>query len=77
MSCPRCESATVTKDGPTQLGVQLFRCGRCDRRFTRRSGSAFPGRAFADDIIALAVRWYVRYQLSYAEVSEWLAERGV
>jgi transposase, IS6 family len=28
-------------------------------------------------MIALAVRWYVRYRLSYAEVSEWLAERGV
>ena len=24
-----------------------------------------------------AVRWYVRYRLSYAEVSEWLAERGI
>ncbi len=22
-------------------------------------------------------RWYVRYRLSYAEVSEWLAERGI
>jgi transposase-like protein len=41
------------------------------------SSSAFSGRAFPDDIIALAVRWYVRYRLSYAEVSEWLAERGV
>src|SRR5262249_55454560 len=29
------------------------------------------------DVIALAVRWYVRYRLSYAEVSEWLAGRGV
>jgi transposase-like protein len=47
------------------------------RRFTRRSTSAFSGRAFPDDIIALAVRWYVRYRLSYAKVSEWLAERGV
>jgi transposase-like protein len=28
-------------------------------------------------VIALAVRWYVRYRLSYAEVSEWLAERGI
>jgi transposase-like protein len=25
----------------------------------------------------MAVRWYVSYRLSYAEVSEWLAERGV
>jgi hypothetical protein len=38
-----------------------------------RSSSAFSGRAFPDDIIVLAVR----YRLSYAEVSEWLAERGV
>src|SRR5947209_13332704 len=34
-------------------------------------------RGFPDDIIVLAVRWYVRYRLSYAEVSEWLAERGI
>jgi transposase-like protein len=67
----------VTKDGTTELGGQRFRCSRCGRRFTRRSTSAFSGRAFPDDVIALAVRWYVRYRLSYMEVSEWLAERGV
>src|SRR5207247_1064748 len=77
MSCPRCSSESVAKDGTTQLGGQRFRCSRCGRRFTRRSSSAFSGRAFADDIIVLAVRWYVRYRLSYAEVSEWLAERGI
>ena len=77
MLCPRCSSENVSKDGTTQLGGQRFRCSRCGRRFTRRSSSAFSGRAFADDIIVLAVRWYVRYRLSYAEVSEWLAERGV
>src|ERR687886_1049461 len=77
MPCPRCRSEVVTKDGTTPLGGQRFRCRRCGRRFTRRSGSAFSGRAFAYDIIALAVRWYVRYRLSYAEVSEWLAERGI
>ena len=67
----------MTKDGTTGLGGQRFRCSRCSRRFTRRSTSAFSGRAFADDIIVLAVRWDVRYRLSYAEVSEWLAERGI
>ena len=77
MPCPRCLSDALTKDGSTPLGGQRFRCGNCRRRFTRRSVSAFSGRLFADDIIALAVRWYVRYRLSYAEVSEWLAERGI
>src|SRR5436190_23038341 len=77
MACPRCKSVIFTKDWTTQLGGQRFRCCHCGRRFTRRSTSAFSRRAFPDDIIALAVRWYVRYRLSYAEVSEWLAERGV
>jgi transposase-like protein len=27
-------------------------------------------------VIALAVRWYTRYRLRYADVAEWLAERG-
>src|SRR3982075_3862048 len=77
MSCPRCSSLILTKDGTTQLGGQRFRCSECGRRFTRCSSSAFSGRGFPDDIISLAVRWYVRYRLSYAEVSEWSAERGI
>jgi IS6 family transposase len=40
-------------------------------------GTRLSGRGFADDIIVLAVRWYVRYRLSCVEVSEWLAERGI
>ncbi len=75
--CPWCSSGSVTKDGTTPLGGQRFRSIRCARRFTRRSSSAFSGSALADDIIVLPVRWYVRYRLSYAEVSEWLAERGI
>src|SRR5437867_2483248 len=77
MPCPRCSSLTVTKDGTTQLGGQRFRCSHCGRRFTRRSTSAFSGRAFPDDIVALAVLWCLSFRLSYAEVSEWLVERGV
>jgi transposase-like protein len=64
MSCTRCSSVTATKDGTTQLGGQRFRCSDCGQRFTRLSTSAFSGRTFPDDIIALAVRWYVRYRLS-------------
>ena len=37
----------------------------------------FCGRHFPDDIISLAVRWYLRYSLSYRDLEEIMAERGV
>jgi transposase-like protein len=56
---------------------QRWRCNACHRRFTARSTSAFSNYTLPDDVIALAVRWYVRYRLSYADVVEWFAERGL
>ncbi len=77
MKCIRCDSEWTRKDGQTRLGGQRWRCNDCGRRFTARSTSAFSHHAFPDDVIALAVRWYVRYRLSYADVVEWFAERGL
>jgi IS6 family transposase len=37
----------------------------------------FYGRHFPDDIISLALRWYLRYSLSFRDLKEILAERGV
>src|SRR5262249_39820320 len=39
--------------------------------------SAFHGYRFPEEVIALSVRWYLRYRLSYADTAELLAERGV
>jgi hypothetical protein len=39
--------------------------------------SAFAGFRFPSDVIVLAVRWYLRYGLSYRDVEELLTERGV
>jgi transposase-like protein len=39
--------------------------------------SAFTGFRFPSDVIVLAVRWYLRFGLSYRDVEELLAERGV
>ena len=39
--------------------------------------STFAGFRFPPDVIVLAVRWYLRYGLSYRDVEELLAERGV
>jgi transposase, IS6 family len=77
MACVRCGSGRTRRDGQTRLGGQRWRCSPCGRRFTARSSSAFSRHGFADEVIALAVRWYVRYRLSYADVAEWLAERGL
>jgi transposase-like protein len=40
-------------------------------------GSAFLGFRFPPEVIVLAVRWYLRYGLSYRDLEELLAERGV
>src|SRR3982751_2735156 len=39
--------------------------------------SAFAGFRFPAEVILVAVRWYLRYGLSYRDVEELLAERGV
>ena len=37
----------------------------------------FRGRHFQDVIIILCVRWYLRYSLSYRDLKEMMAERGL
>ncbi|MFC4046777.1 IS6 family transposase [Dactylosporangium siamense] len=39
--------------------------------------SAFAGFRFPPEIIAVAVRWYLRFNLSYRDVEELLLERGM
>jgi len=49
-------------------------------RSTRRvaaPGSEFAGFRFPPEVITLAVRWYLRFGLSYRDVEELLAERGI
>ena len=42
-----------------------------------RTASVFAGFRFPPEVISLAVRWYLRYGLSYRDVEELLAERGI
>src|SRR5437016_3642236 len=49
-----------------------------DRMITSGSASSAPaGYRFPREVIAVAVRWYLRYGLSYRDVEELLSERGV
>jgi len=77
VACPTCGAHSVRKDGRDRRGVQVYRCQECRRRFTALSATPFSGYRFPPEIIALAVRWYLRYRLSYADVAALLAERGV
>ena len=43
----------------------------------RRTTSVFAGFRFPPEVISLAVRWYLRYGLSYRDAEELLAGRGV
>jgi len=44
---------------------------------TPGTNSVFAGFRFPREVISVAVRWYLRYGLSYRDVEELLAERGV
>ena len=56
--------------------LKLMRCSRRVRPVLPPP-SAFTGFRFPREVIVLGVRWYLRYGLSYRDVEELLAERGV
>ena len=79
------DAITLDKLG---YGSSPFSNGHCckDRRIdtlypflpvTTQLMNVFKGRHFNRDIILGAVRWYCKYGISYRELQEILAERGV
>ena len=53
-------------------------CQATERVIRSRSGSsALAGYRFPREVVAVAVRWYLRYGRSYRDVEELLAERGI
>jgi IS6 family transposase len=77
VACPGCGLTGPRRNGRDRLGRQIHQCRSCHRRFTALTATPFSGYRFPPDVIALAVRWYLRFRLSYADVAELLAERGV
>src|SRR5512133_957969 len=47
------------------------------KRMRESRPQLFRGRHFRDEIIVLCVRWYFRYPLSYRDLEEMMAERGL
>ncbi len=75
--CPHCERQQISKNGRDRRGAPVYRCADGDRSFTALTGTPFSGHSFPPAVIGLAVRWYLRFRLSYADVVEWLAERHI
>ena len=66
-------------DGPSRealLRWSIAAGGQTDPMTSWGSSSVFAGFRFPREVISLAVRWYLRYGLSYRDVEELLAERG-
>jgi transposase-like protein len=71
-------------DAKLETSIGWFRCrgrGGDTLRFMATPRSTrdplFLGRWFQDEIIVVAVRWYLAYPLSYRQVCEMLLDRGV
>jgi hypothetical protein len=47
------------------------------KRMRESRPKLFRGRHFRDEVIVLCVRWYLRYPLSYRNLGEMMAERGL
>src|SRR5437764_326939 len=70
----------VGREGAVALVESKIRQAWSMRRRCRRVSalrSSFAGFRYPPDVILVAVRWYLRYALSYRDVEELLAERGV
>jgi len=77
MKCYHCKSTNLLhlKD-KTSLGCEQYRCRECNRRFNERTGTRFNRLQYPADIVMLAVLYYIKYKLSYRDVSEIFLERG-
>lgn len=75
MQCQRCAEEQFVKAGRDRVGRQIYQCATCTRRQTDRSTLAFRSYRFPDDVIALAVPWYLHFRLPYADTVELLDGR--
>ena len=71
---------SVASSVPRRRSGKAEEAGRARRSVAVRpkvDGSAFAGFRCPPEVITLAVRWYLRYSLSYRDAEELLAERGI
>ena len=72
---PGAHPGYITLDGAVALVDRGW--PETGRVTAHRATSVFAGFRFPREVISVAVRWYLRYGLSYRDVEELLAERGI
>jgi transposase-like protein len=78
MDCVACGSAAVT-ERPERMaqGYRRFRCRDCGKQFNERSGGLLNHTQYPSDVIALVVRWRLRYRLTLHDLAEMFLHRGI
>ena len=70
MACLRCGSERISERMErTAQGYRRFRCRGCGKQFNERSAGPLNRTQYPSDVIALAVLWRLRYQLSLRDLS--------
>ncbi len=77
LSCPRCSSSNLTRDGRDQRGRPIHACGACGRHATAESSSLVSGHRFPCEVILLAVRYYLQLGAAAERIAGLLADRGI
>ena len=75
--CIFCHDQGIIKNGTTPSGEQSYYCKKCEVYFTGSTNPEYPNHSFDADTIKLCVLWYFRYPLSYRNVAEMMAFRGI
>lgn len=74
---PHYSNTKAHKDGRDRDGKQRYCCSACRRSFTARTSTPSQNHRWPRDVIVMAIRCYLRYGLSAANVRDLLAERGI
>ena len=78
MACPRCGSERISERAErTAQGYRRFRCRECAKLFNERSAGLLNRTQYPSDVIALAVLWRLRYQLSLRDLTKMFLVRGI
>jgi transposase-like protein len=77
VSCPRCFSRDLTRDGHNERGRVVYACAGCGRHATTESASLVSGHRFPRDVILLAVLYYLQLGAAAERIAAVLADRGI